>query len=222
MENEKLPITERILTEASKWVSAIFQPLFIPLMAFMALFLFTYLQIMPQPYKLFVLGIVCCFTILLPITTAYLYVRINGAVASSAERPGRRVMPYLLGILSFIFCAIIMYRLRIPWYMNGIILASILIMIVFLLANIKWRVSIHAGGAGAVIGGIISFAALFGYNPVWLLCVFILIAGMVGSARIILGKHTLNEVLSGFTIGLVCAVMVLHPTSNTLFRHLLF
>ena len=75
---------------------------------------------------------------------------------------------------------------------------------------------------GGVIGGLVSFSALFGYNPVGWLCLFILIAGVLGSARIILGHHTLGEVISGFTVGLVCALLVLHPVSNILFRVFLF
>ena len=70
--------------------------------------------------------------------------------------------------------------------------------------------------------GLVSFSALFGYNPVAWLCLFILIAGILGSARIILGHHTLGEVLSGFTVGLVAALLVLHPVSNLLFRVFLF
>ena len=50
-------------------------------------------------------------------------------------------------------------------------------------------------------------------------------SGMLGTARIILGHHTLGEVLTGFAVGLVCALMVLHPAANSLylfFHYLLF
>ena len=39
---------------------------------------------------------------------------------------------------------------------------------------------------------------------------------------IVLGHHTLGEVLSGFAVGLICALLVLHPVSNILFRVFLF
>ena len=79
-------------------------------------------------------------------------------------------------------------------------------------------------GAGAIVGGLVAFSALFGYNPVWWLCLTILIAGILGTARIILGHHTLGEVFSGFAVGLGCALIVLHPAANSLylfFRYLL-
>ena len=78
-------------------------------------------------------------------------------------------------------------------------------------------------GMGGIVGGLLSFSSLFGYNPVWWLCIFILIAGVLGSARIILRHHTLGEVLCGFAVGFACAILVLHPViSNSLFRIFLF
>ena len=123
---------------------------------------------------------------------------------------------------SYVFCLLMMRRLNIPWYMTGIILASLVVSIICIAVNLKWKLSEHMAGMGGVIGGLISFSALFGYNPVGWLCLFILIAGILGSARIVLGHHTLGEVLSGFAVGLICALLVLHPVSNILFRVFLF
>jgi membrane-associated phospholipid phosphatase len=77
-------------------------------------------------------------------------------------------------------------------------------------------------GAGATIGGLVAFSMLFGYNPVWWLCAMIFVTGVVGSARIVLGHHSLGEVLVGFVVGLGCSFMVLHPFYNDLVRFLLF
>ena len=69
-----------------------------------------------------------------------------------------------------------------------------------------------------IIAGLISFSALFGYNPVAWLCLFILIAGILGSARIVLGHHSLGEVLFGFIIGFLCAFVI--ADSNNFFTRL--
>ena len=44
-------------------------------------------------------------------------------------------------------------------------------------------------------------------NPVWWLCFFILLSGMLGTARIIVKQHTLLEVLAGFIVVLFCGVI---------------
>ena len=51
---------------------------------------------------------------------------------------------------------------------------------------------------GMIIGGLLSYSFIFQFNPIWWLCGFILLAGMLGSARIIVRQHTLNEVGGGF------------------------
>ena len=222
MTAEQHIIADKTLIRTAKVISAIFTPFSIPFLAFLILFIFSYLRIMPIQYKLIVLGVVYCFTILMPTLTIFLFRKINGFSPDDLVERKRRYTPFILTITSYIFCLLMMHRLNIPWYMTGIILAALVMMIICVIVNLKWKLSEHMAGAGAVIGGLIAFSALFGYNPVWWLCVFILIAGILGTARIILQHHTLGEVMGGFTVGLICSLLVLHPLSNMLFRIFLF
>lgn len=215
-------VADRTLIRTARVISAIFTPFSIPFLAFLILFLFSYLRIMPIQYKLIVLGVVYCFTILMPTLTIFLFRKINGFSPEDLGERKRRFMPFLLTITSYVFCLVMMHRLNIPWYMTGIILAALIMMVICIVVNLKWKLSDHMAGVGAIVGGLVSFSALFGYNPVWWLCLFILIAGVLGTARIILQHHTLGEVLVGFAVGLICSLLVLHPLSNILFRIFLF
>ena len=215
-------VADRTLIRTARVISAIFTPFSIPFLAFLILFLFSYLRIMPIQYKLIVLGVVYCFTILMPTLTIFLFRKINGFTPEDLGERKRRFMPFLLTITSYVFCLVMMHRLNIPWYMTGIILAALIMMVICIVVNLKWKLSEHMAGVGAIVGGLVSFSALFGYNPVWWLCLFILIAGVLGTARIILQHHTLGEVLVGFAVGLICSLLVLHPLSNILFRIFLF
>ena len=215
-------VADRTLIRTARVISAIFTPFSIPFLAFLILFLFSYLRIMPIQYKLIVLGVVYCFTILMPTLTIFLFRKINGFSPEDLGERKRRFMPFLLTITSYVFCLVMMHRLNIPWYMTGSILAALIMMVICIVVNLKWKLSEHMAGVGAIVGGLVSFSALFGYNPVWWLCLFILIAGVLGTARIILQHHTLGEVLVGFAVGLICSLLVLHPLSNILFRIFLF
>ena len=215
-------VADRTLIRTARVISAIFTPFSIPFLAFLILFLFSYLRIMPIQYKLIVLGVVYCFTILMPTLTIFLFRKINGFSPEDLGERKRRFMPFLLTITSYVFCLVMMHRLNIPWYMTGIILAALIMMVICIVVNLKWKLSEHMAGVGAIVGGLVSFSALFGYNPVWWLCLFILIAGVLGTARIILQHHTLGEVLVGFAVGLICSLLVLHPLINILFRIFLF
>lgn len=215
-------IADRTLIRTAKVISAIFTPFSIPFLAFLFLFIFSYLRIMPLQYKLIVLGVVYCFTILMPTLTIFIFRKINGFSPEELAERKKRYVPFILTITSYVFCLLMMHRLNIPWYMTGIILAALVMMVICVIVNLKWKLSEHMAGAGAVVGGLVAFSALFGYNPVWWLCVFILVAGILGTARIILQHHTPGEVMGGFIVGLTCSLLVLHPLSNILFRIFLF
>ena len=213
-------IADKTLIRTAKVISAGFTPFSIPFLAFLVLFIFSYLRIMPLQYKLIVLGVVYCFTILMPTLTIFIFRKINGFSPEELVERKRRYIPFILTITSYVFCLLMMHRLNIPWYMTGIILSALVVMIICVIVNLKWKLSEHMAGAG--IGGLVAFSALFSYNPVWWLCLFIPVAGVLGTARIILRHHTLGEVMGGFAVGLICSLLVLHPLSNILFRIFLF
>ena len=215
-------IADKTMLRVARVTSIVFTPFSIPFLAFLVLFLFSYLRIMPILYKGIVLGIVYCFTILTPTITIFLFRKINGFARQELSERKKRYVPILLTIISYVFCLLMMRKLNIPWYMTGIIFVSLVISIICILVNLKWKLSEHMAGMGGIIGGLVSFSALFSYNPVVWLCLFILIAGILGSARIVLGHHTLGEVLSGFVVGLVCSFLILHPAYNLRFRVFLF
>ncbi len=64
-------------------------------LAFLVLFLFSYLRIMPMQYKLIVLGVVYCFTILMPTLTIFLFRKINGFSPEELVERKKRYVPFI-------------------------------------------------------------------------------------------------------------------------------
>ena len=115
------------LEVSSRIISGIFTPFMIPFVAFFLLFFFTYLRIMPIQYKLIVLGIVYCFTILMPMLAIYLFQKINGWGIHELGHREKRFVPYALTIISYVTCLITMYKIHLPRYMSGIIVAALIV-----------------------------------------------------------------------------------------------
>ena len=100
---------------ASYIVSAIFTPFMVPFVAFLLIFVFTYLNIMPLSYKLSILGLVYCFTILFPMLGIYIFQKINGwGIKELGNRENRfipyglTILSYLGGLLTYVWCCVLL------------------------------------------------------------------------------------------------------------------
>ncbi len=199
-------MNEKHLQIIASTLSGILNPLLMPFAGFILLFLFSFLSIMPSSYKFMVLTFVYLFTILMPLLGIYIFQKINGLGLKTLSFRNKRHIPYLFTIIAYSFCFAMMHQLGLPSYMNGIILATLIAIIICFIINLKWKVSAHMVGMGGVVGGLIVFGFLFHYNPVWWLCLAIFLSGALGTSRIILKQHTLGQVGVGFIIGFICAV----------------
>lgn len=190
----------------SRTLSTIFNPFLVPLYAFVLLFTFTYLNIMPLQYVVFVLSMVVTFTLVAPWFFISLYKWLNKWTMKELSGRKQRFIPYLLMMMSYSTCLILMYRMHFPYYFCSIIVAALLCLFVCTLFNLRWRISIHMAGCGMFIGGLLAYSLLLFFNPVWWLCGFILLAGIQGTARITYHQHTLLEVIIGFLVGMFCGI----------------
>ena len=190
-------------------MSMVFTPFYLPIVGLLSLFFLSYLSLMPLGYKLQVLTLVYFFTILLPTVLIHLYRKYNGWNLIELGHKERRMVPYVISILCYFFCVYIMDMLHIPHFMGTIVSAALAIQIVCALVNVWWKISTHTAAIGGVAGAIVAFSLIFAFNPVWWFSLVIILAGMVGTSRIILRQHTLSQVVAGFCVGLLCAFFII-------------
>ena len=101
---------EKNIILAARILSMVFTPFYLPLVGLIALFTFSYLSLMPWPYKLTVLGLVYMFTILLPTLLIHFYRGYHGWTLIELGKKERRVVPYLLSIVSYFVCYYVMHH----------------------------------------------------------------------------------------------------------------
>ena len=158
--------TKKIII-AARVMSAIFTPFYLPIVGLVALFVFSYLGLLPWAYKLLVLGMVYLFTILVPTLLIHLYHRYQGWTPLQIGVKERRMVPYAVSIFCYFACYYLMTRLRIPSFMARILMAALLIQIVCAIVNVWWKISTHTAAIGGVTGALMAFSMLFAFNPVW-------------------------------------------------------
>lgn len=199
---------EKKIIWTSKLVSMLFNPFYLALSGLIILFLFSNLRYLPWSYQLNVLFMVYLFTILFPTMLIRLYRRYQGWNLMELGRKERRMVPYIISILCYFTCYYVMSALRMPHFMGSILLSALMIQVLCALINVWWKISTHSAAIGGVAGALIAFSVFFFFNPIWWLCLVILLAGVVGSARMILRQHTLSQVVSGFLLGFCSALLV--------------
>lgn len=200
--NKKIIIAARVM-------SLVFTPFYLPTVGLLALFSLSYLSLLPFGYKLQVMGIVYFFTILLPTLLIHIYRRHQRWTLIDIGRRERRMVPYVLSILCYFTCVYIMKQIHIPHFMSSIVIAALGIQIVCAVINAWWKISTHTAAIGGVVGAIFVFAAIFGFNPIPWLCITILLAGLLGTSRMVLRQHSLAEVVVGFIVGVVVGITLL-------------
>lgn len=200
---------EKNIILISRVVSMMFTPFYLPLVGLAALFFFSYLNTFPLYYILMVMGIVWLFTVLTPTMLIHLYRRYHGWTPIQLGVRERRMVPYVISILCYFICFYILSLRHTPHTITSILIAALAVQMLCAMTNVWWKVSTHSAAIGGVAGGLLSFSLIFNFNPVWWLCLVILLGGMVGTSRMILRQHTLPQVVVGFFVGLLCSAVTI-------------
>jgi len=131
-----------------------------------------------------------------------------------------RIGPFIAaGVLYLWLYANFSQLSEIPLIFKSAILGSIIALFTAFMINLFTRISIHAVGMGALVGMILISMLLFSYSVFQigsnvfsmysLLFIAILLAGLVGSARIILSGHTIQDLYTGYLVGFATQLIAL-------------
>lgn len=200
---------EKQIIYAARVVSMVFTPFYLPILGLAAMFFLSYLSQYLLSYKFQVLAIVYFFTILLPTLLIHLYRHYHGWSLIELGSKERRIVPYVISILSYFICVYLLEQMHTPYFMRSIVVCALIIQIVCALVNVWWKISTHTAAIGGVAGALFIFSEVFRFNPTWWFCLVLILAGILGSSRMILRQHTLSQVVVGFLVGFFCAIFAI-------------
>lgn len=200
---------EKNIIFTARIMSMIFTPFYLPIVGLIALFIFSYMSLLPMMYKLVMLAMVYLLTVVAPSLLIHLYRLCQGWTSHELGRKERRLVPYIISIVCYFACFFWMEYRNTPRVISIIVVVALTIQMVCALINIWWKISTHTAAIGGVAGGLVSYSIAFSFNPLWWLCFVLILAGAVGTARMILRQHSLSQVVTGFLIGAACAILVI-------------
>lgn len=196
---------EKEIIFTAKVLSVLFTPFYLPILGLLILFIFSYLSLLPLTYKLFLLLMFYLFTVFLPTALIRFYRRYQGWTLIELGSRERRAIPYVISIFSYLLCYYIMAATHVPHFMGSILIAALVIQVACAIINLFIKISTHTAAIGGVTGALLAFSVIFSFNPVWWLCIVLLLAGMVGTSRMILRQHSLHQVVLGYLAGVACS-----------------
>lgn len=196
---------EKEIIFTAKVLSVLFTPFYLPILGLLILFIFSYLSLLPLTYKLFLLLMFYLFTVFLPTALIRFYRRYQGWTLIELGSRERRAIPYVISIFSYLLCYYIMAATHVPHFMGSILIAALVIQVACAIINLFIKISTHTAAIGGVTGALLAFSVIFSSNPVWWLCIVLLLAGMVGTSRMILRQHSLRQVVLGYLAGVACS-----------------
>lgn len=117
-----------------------------------------------------------------------------------------RIGPYLSSMIFYFWMARVFFKFepQLPLVLASFMTAVFLTTAVALIANIFYKISMHAIGCGGIIG---IFIILMNSNTMlmtWPLSTAFLITGLVCTSRLLISNHTSKEIYMGLFVGLLC------------------
>ncbi len=203
------PNMQRALIMGASVLSAIFKPAYYPTVAFFFLLNLPFFHL-PVLFKLYVLFMVYMFTVVFPSLGVRIYRQLRAQSIQRLREHHRRLVPYVIHILCYLACIHYIWRFHFPRFVTAILLVSVLVQMVCTVITIWWKISLHSAAAGTLIGVVVAYGFLLNQNPIWWLCLAILLSGLVNSSRMLLRRHTLGQVVGGTCVGIVCGLLVIN------------
>lgn len=201
---------EQLADNFSTAVSWLMSPLLMPVYGIVLVFMLTVYSYVPMGIKLGFTLIVAGVTIILPMLTVLLLKRLGMVDDLGLNGRKERTIPYLITILCMggtgVFLAMKGFPLWVVMFYAGGALAGLIEVII----NNWWKISAHGAGVAGLVAMLVRMSHTPMVNPdvlTWLI-VAVACAGLTGSARLWLGRHTLGQVLAGYAVGF-CSVYFL-------------
>jgi hypothetical protein len=196
-------------------ISALFHPLLMATYACLLLFFAfknTVFELMTATATKWQITLtVCAFTFVLPVLNIYLMYKLKRVNTLLLSDRNDRTFPYIMTAIFYFGLFYLFYDLRIWESIKLFVLCAGTGILLTAIINLKYKISAHMVGIGGIVGMMISLSLLLRYDLFLFILSAVLVAGVIGWARIILDEHKPSQVYTGFFLGLFCQVVLFLP-----------
>jgi len=192
-----------------KFISLIFHPLLLPTygaiyIVFFAPHYFAHLSL--KAYQLSVI-LIFILTFIFPVVSLLILKQLEFIPSLNLEEKKDRTIPFI-AIATFYIWTFFYYKpsYQLPFsnfLIASMMLGSVIAVFVAFFINIFRKISLHTLGAGSFLGFLLATMKYSVYDTALVIPVFLVIAGLIGTARLHLKAHDLREVVMGYAVGFI-------------------
>ncbi len=184
-------------------LSITFHPLLMPTYALLLIFSLQawFSMEIPPKAKLILLSFVFFMTFALPFALTFLMLKFRIINSFEMHTRNERIIPLLM--MAFLFY-ITYYSIKdngIYLFFQLFILGSSILVLLSAVINYFTKISIHMVSIGGLLGTIIGLELVFHVDVLSILIIVVLVAGLLGYARLRLQEHNQGQVYGGFLLG---------------------
>jgi hypothetical protein len=190
------------MKQIARFFSYLFHPILMPLVGLIIIFNSgIFLASLPAEVIRFTYLIVSLFGVIIPLTLFCILVYWHLLQDIEISERKERFIPTILTIIS-IFVLFILINRTVPIrLLRSFTLSMEIVLISYLISNLKLKTSLHMLGLGGITGLISIISFLYRADLFFWLSAVLLVSGIVGSARLHLKAHNLAEIILGYFIG---------------------
>ena len=200
-----------IVTFFAKLFSYVFHPLFIPLYAtwYLVFIHHSYFAGFGEQAKTWVILRVALNMVFFPALTVLLLKGVGFIESVFLKKQKDRIIPYMAaGIFFFWMYLVFRNQPEIPKIITAFTFGVFLASSAALLANIYFKISMHAIGWGGMLGLMIVVLNNNPGSPFTVpLMIVIFITGIVCTSRLIVSDHTQKDIYAGLFCGFICQLI---------------
>ncbi len=194
---------EKAADYTASFLSWVLVPLLMPVFGVLLAFNVSILDFTPMSVKTAFTSVTAAFTLAVPALLVLLLKRMGLVHDVGLNGRKERLIPYIISIAGLIGTGAFMWYKGAPLWLVMFFGGGALAGLVNMLVNFKWKISAHAAGIAGVVALLIRIIRI-GFPQenafAWLLTA-IALSGLLGSARVWLGRHTVWQVLAGYAVG---------------------
>lgn len=191
-----------LIRRAAHGISTLLHPFFVPIYALgVMLFTPTLYALLSLPTRLYLLGVVALYTLVLPVISLLLLRRFGMLSSLRIDERKERILPLGIGTICYLLCALTLMKLPAAQLLHKMMFGAALCELLCLVVTLRWKISLHLTAQGGLIAFLALMAVAGAGNLTIALVVSILGAGLLASARLWLGCHNGAQILAGFSAG---------------------